>query len=524
MDTRKGYALIFALMLLAGAALVAVTWAAPGKAPLAGGAPTVVAYQGEVRVSGTPYTGNGYFKFAVVNAAGSTSYWSNDGTSASGGAPTAAVQLAVSDGVFSVLLGDTTLGGMTQAMTAGVFSQPNRYLRVWFSTGASGTYSQLTPDTRIASVPYALQAQKVAGYQNVVVVAKSGGDYTSVQAAIDSITDAVADNAYLVWVAPGLYEEQVTMKPYIHLQGAGQEATIISSTVSSSDWPPAEATLLLTSTTSVRGLTLGHSGTGNRNIALMATAGTTRTLVADVTARALGSGTKHYGIFLVGSGVGVELQQVTALAENGSDGNYGLVCYAGVSASLHGGSFTARGGADARGIGLADSSTMLDTKNVTVLGENSSGYNRGLFNENGAAAMLHGGSFTGRGGTDARGIHNIGSGTTLETESVIALAKSGSNNTYGLANEDGAEAVLQGGSFTGRGGGNAIGIYNLSGTLGAKHITALGENGSFNNGLYQVGGTVRLAFSQLVGDATHTTGMLVCYGVYDGDYAFYNCP
>ncbi len=34
------------------------------------------------------------------------------------GQPTAAVQLAVSDGLFSVLLGDTTLGGMTQALTA----------------------------------------------------------------------------------------------------------------------------------------------------------------------------------------------------------------------------------------------------------------------------------------------------------------------------------------------------------------------------------------------------------------------
>jgi len=34
------------------------------------------------------------------------------------GEPTAAVQLAVSEGLFSVLLGDTTLGGMTQALTA----------------------------------------------------------------------------------------------------------------------------------------------------------------------------------------------------------------------------------------------------------------------------------------------------------------------------------------------------------------------------------------------------------------------
>jgi hypothetical protein len=68
MNTKARIVLIIALVLLAMAALVAATWAAPKNAPLApGGSPTVVAYQGEVQVGGTPYTGNGYFKFAVVN-------------------------------------------------------------------------------------------------------------------------------------------------------------------------------------------------------------------------------------------------------------------------------------------------------------------------------------------------------------------------------------------------------------------------------------------------------------------------
>ena len=49
MNTWKRNALMLALALLAGAALVAVTRATPGSAPLAqGGAPTVVSYQGEV--------------------------------------------------------------------------------------------------------------------------------------------------------------------------------------------------------------------------------------------------------------------------------------------------------------------------------------------------------------------------------------------------------------------------------------------------------------------------------------------
>jgi hypothetical protein len=137
-----------------------------GAGPLArlnlqGGAPTVVSYQGQVMVDGDAYDGTGDFKFAIVNAAGDTTYWSNDGTSAAGGEPTNAVQLVVTDGLFNTLLGDTTLGGMTQALGAAVFSGTDRTLRVWFSqAGAAGTFTQLIPDRRIAAVPYALQAQE----------------------------------------------------------------------------------------------------------------------------------------------------------------------------------------------------------------------------------------------------------------------------------------------------------------------------------------------------------------------------
>jgi len=120
-------------------------------------APTIVSYQGQVIVSGVPYNGTGHFKFAIVNAAGTTSYWSNDGTSTIGNMPVAAVQLAVSGGLFNVLLGNT---GQT-ALPASAFSATDRYLRVWFGTDTS-TFTQLSPDRAIASVPFALRSQESA--------------------------------------------------------------------------------------------------------------------------------------------------------------------------------------------------------------------------------------------------------------------------------------------------------------------------------------------------------------------------
>jgi hypothetical protein len=130
------------------------------------GAPTVVSYQGQVIVDNIPYNGAGYFKFAVVNADGEV-YWTNDGTSGSDGEPEGGVPLTVTDGLFNVLLGDTELTGMTQSLTAEDFEQPDCYLRVWFNTEAEGDYLMLSPDRRIAAVPYALQAEEAANADTV---------------------------------------------------------------------------------------------------------------------------------------------------------------------------------------------------------------------------------------------------------------------------------------------------------------------------------------------------------------------
>ncbi|MBU0492023.1 MAG: tail fiber domain-containing protein [Chloroflexi bacterium] len=151
-------AVLVTVAVLLGAVGLQAT-AGPQPRPLQqAGAPTVVSYQGYVTVSGTPYTGAGYFKFVVVNGSGGTE-WSNDGTSVGGGAPTTAVQLTVASGLFNVLLGDTALTNMT-ALSAGVFDETERYLRVWFSSDGS-SFDLLSPDRRIAAVPYALQAEDV---------------------------------------------------------------------------------------------------------------------------------------------------------------------------------------------------------------------------------------------------------------------------------------------------------------------------------------------------------------------------
>ena len=84
--------------------------------------PPVLNYAGQVAVNGQPFEGDGLFKFALVNAEGKITYWSNDGTSVNGSEPQASVSVAVNGGLYAVLLGNTAISGMG-AIDPQVFAQ-----------------------------------------------------------------------------------------------------------------------------------------------------------------------------------------------------------------------------------------------------------------------------------------------------------------------------------------------------------------------------------------------------------------
>jgi hypothetical protein len=137
-----------------------VSSAAPRYSSLLWAPPSVVSYQGVIDVNGNSYTGTGYFKFALVDTPtgdGTINYWANDGTTM--GAPANAVQLVVNNGLFDVLLGDTSLADMTAPLDETALAETDTYLRVWFSdTGTMGSFEALEPNQRLASVPYAVRA------------------------------------------------------------------------------------------------------------------------------------------------------------------------------------------------------------------------------------------------------------------------------------------------------------------------------------------------------------------------------
>ena len=160
-------------------------------ASLAHAVPRVIQHQGRVLVSGVNFTGTAGFKFALVSGDGATTFWSNDGTSTAGSEPTGAVPLTVSNGSYTVGLGDTTLPNM-QVVPPSVFSANNDVrLRVWFNDGPHGM-QLLTPDQRLVSVAWALSAREAETVADGSVTSAkiANGAVTTLTLASGAVTSA----------------------------------------------------------------------------------------------------------------------------------------------------------------------------------------------------------------------------------------------------------------------------------------------------------------------------------------------
>ena len=74
--------------------------------------PHIITYQGWLQEEGVNFDGPASFKFALVDAAGSVTYWSHDGSSEGAAEPTGRIPITVTDGLYVVQLGDVNQPGM----------------------------------------------------------------------------------------------------------------------------------------------------------------------------------------------------------------------------------------------------------------------------------------------------------------------------------------------------------------------------------------------------------------------------
>lgn len=245
----------------------------------------------------------------------------------------------VNRGYFSVFL-----GSQGSDLTPSVFSSPSRYLEV--------TYNSTTFERqRFASVPYALVAQEAAHaseaisstyattatyalnapssssggpeWSHVKVVAKSGGDYTTINDALAAISPSSTDR-YLILVMPGVYEERVELPEYVHLKGVGTGVTYVSSLANTNNFNDnTAATMLVPANAQVSDLTVRNLSTTQDAVGLKITTGNDQTILTNVRIETTGAGgDQHIGLYL-NSG-SPKLRHVHVSVSGGANNNWGI--------------------------------------------------------------------------------------------------------------------------------------------------------------------------------------------------------
>lgn len=95
---------------------------------------------------------------------------------------------------------------------------------------------------------------------NTVVVQPGGRTFATITAALDSITDASLKKQYVLTISPGTYNEVVTCKSYVYLQGAGPGQTVIT-TPATQDFA-AKGTVKGASQSAIQNLSVQSTGSG----------------------------------------------------------------------------------------------------------------------------------------------------------------------------------------------------------------------------------------------------------------------
>jgi hypothetical protein len=228
-------------------------------------------------------------------------------------APYALYSLAAGTATYATTAGSattaysaTTAGSATTAATATNFSGS----RAGDVTGGQSTTAVAKLQGRAISnaAPAAGQALKYDGaqwapspdlngdYQNYIIVAKSGGDYTTITAALAAITTTSAANRYLIKVMPGVYNEAVTMKPYVDIEGSGETNTTIAYTSFGSG-----ATVTAAGPAEMRFLTVESSSLGSSGQAIYDQGTSNNFRLTHVTLNVSGTAIETDGIYITGA-------------------------------------------------------------------------------------------------------------------------------------------------------------------------------------------------------------------------------
>jgi hypothetical protein len=318
-----------------------------------------------------------------------------------------------------------------------------------------------------------------SGAQNVLIVSPSGGNFTSIQAALNSITNNSSRNTFLIWVGPGTYNEQVTMKPYVDIEGAGEKVTKITFPGNSS---ANTGTVVGASNAELRFLTVENTG-GNT-----------------------------YATAIYNSAASPSLLHVTAKASGGSYRNTGIFSYSS-SPTMNNVTAIASGGDSNEAVDNHTSSTTMN--NVTATASGGASYNTGVANLYTPSSTMNNVTVIASGGIESVGISNYVTNPSMTN----VIASASGNASYGGWNRQSSptisNSILK---------GDTEGLHNDGGSNVSVQNSQL--TGTTFAAYSDTGVTLKVGGSYLSGGRVTGPGTSACAGNYDENYTFYasTCP
>lgn len=321
-------------------------------------------------------------------------------------------------------------------------------------------------------------------YANVVVVAKSGGDYTEPLAAIASITDASATNPYLVKIMPGVYDFgnlTLDMKEYVDIEGAGEGVTVLTSAVYNGTSEATRGTVNGADYAELRFLTVnGVNEGGSLSVGAIVNVNASPKLT-HVTASATAVANLAYGVSNLSDASPI-MTHVTAKATQ-------LIANTGA----------------AYGVMNQNSSPVMT--DVTAVGTGGNAC-VGIKNNHSAPSMSHV-IASGQGATHGYAISNENSSLAM---SDVVASSSGSFAAYGILNYASSGSMKNVSVVT----TNGTAMYNYDGgDILADHCSFDGSaNGIFNDSPV----SLKIGASKIVG-GFGGAGASTCVSSYDGNYA-----
>ena len=267
------------------------------------------------------------------------------------------------------------------------------------STGLTGAAGPVGPAGPAGPTGATGPAGPVAVYGNVAIVALSGGNYTDPVSAMKNVATwcgtPSATNPCLLKIMPGVYDlagGSLTMQPYVDIEGSGEQATTISSTINGDVFPP-NAVVKGADNAEIRFLTVRcAASTGMYNVAILNRSHSPK--ISHVTAIVLGAGTSlapigNYGVYNQSSSTSMNDVTVTATATTPGVGttNRGVFNF---NSSPNMSNVTATSsGNEASNTGVENVNSSTSMNNVTAIASGDSAGNFAIINQDSTTTMTN---------------------------------------------------------------------------------------------------------------------------------------